>query len=224
MSTENGVRHEVVSTDPNTREAEARESQEWLQPGLHRKAVFQQEILKLEPQPRTGKEREPEGWGCIHNSTPVQPGGTEGRAEKGSGATPTGLLTFHEGRVCTAGVAEVPHVQPLEAVIPQLTGVAQALKNGVHEALGEIIEQLVGVHRPGIFISMYSQLTALLGCGSNFKRWGQWEAFRYWGTARQRPVGPRWFCFAVPVPSALSQAQSNRASKQAIRSPTHCLY
>lgn len=28
-----------------------------------------------------------------------------------------------------AGVAEVPHVQPLEAVISQLSGVAQALKN-----------------------------------------------------------------------------------------------
>lgn len=46
-------------------------------------------------------------------------------------------LTFHEGRVCTAAVAEVPHVEPLEAVVSQLPGVAQALQDGVHEALQE---------------------------------------------------------------------------------------
>ena len=38
-----------------------------------------------------------------------------------------------------AAVAEIPHIEPLEAVIPQLPGVAQALQNGVHEALQEII-------------------------------------------------------------------------------------
>lgn len=38
-----------------------------------------------------------------------------------------------------AAVAEVPHVEPLEAVVPQLPGVAQALQNGVHEALQEIV-------------------------------------------------------------------------------------
>jgi hypothetical protein len=90
--------------------------------------VFQQQILKLEPQPRTGKERKLEEWGCIYNTTPVQPGGTE-ELRRGAGPRPHGLLTFHEGRVSAAGVAEVPHVQPLEAVISQLSGVAQALKN-----------------------------------------------------------------------------------------------
>lgn len=48
------------------------------------------------------------------------------------------LLTFHEGCVSTAAVAEIPHVEPLKAVVPQLPGVAQALQNGVHEALQEI--------------------------------------------------------------------------------------
>lgn len=47
------------------------------------------------------------------------------------------VLTFHEACVHTAGVAEVPHVESLQTVIPQLPSVAQALQNGVHEALKE---------------------------------------------------------------------------------------
>lgn len=36
-------------------------------------------------------------------------------------------LTFHEGRVSTAAVAEVPQVEPLQAVVSQLPRVTQAL-------------------------------------------------------------------------------------------------
>lgn len=37
----------------------------------------------------------------------------------------------------TAAVAEVPQIEPLQAVVSQLPRVAQALQNGVHEALRE---------------------------------------------------------------------------------------
>lgn len=40
-----------------------------------------------------------------------------------------GFLTFHEGCVCIAAVAEIPHIESLEAIISQLPGVAQALQN-----------------------------------------------------------------------------------------------
>lgn len=46
-------------------------------------------------------------------------------------------LTFHEGCVGLAAVAEIPCVEPLQAVISQLPGVTQTLQNGVHEALQE---------------------------------------------------------------------------------------
>lgn len=139
------------------------------QPCLHRKAVLQPQILTLEPQP-IGKEREMEGWGWgVYHTTSVQPGGP-GRAEKGSRIhAHTGLLTFHESCVCTAGMAEVPHVQPLETVISQLAGVAQTLKNRVHEALREIIQQLVGVHGSGFFLSCVFPTNGTIG------RWGQLE-------------------------------------------------
>lgn len=109
-NTETGVRHDVVHLDPNAWEAKAGEPQVWLQPCLHRKAVLQPQILTLEPQP-IGKEREMEGWEWgVYHTTSVQPGGP-GRAEKGSRIhAHTGLLTFHESCVCTAGMAEVPHV------------------------------------------------------------------------------------------------------------------
>ena len=50
--------------------------------------------------------------------------------------------------MCTAAVAEVPHVEPLEAVVPQLPGVAQALQNGVHEALQETTCTSAAEQRP----------------------------------------------------------------------------
>lgn len=71
-----------------------------------------------------------------------------------------GLLTFHEGCVDTAAVAEIPHVEPLEAVIPQLPGVAQTLQNGVHEALQEIIQTISG-ERPLSCVSTHAVPKAL---------------------------------------------------------------
>lgn len=53
-----------------------------------------------------------------------------------------GVLTFHEGCVCIATVTEIPHIEPLEAIISQFPGVAQALQNGVHEALQDVIQTI----------------------------------------------------------------------------------
>lgn len=45
--------------------------------------------------------------------------------------------TFHQGSMPSAAVAEVPCVDPLQTVISEFSGVAQALQDGVHETLQE---------------------------------------------------------------------------------------
>lgn len=83
----------------------------------------------MSPNQEQAKKENQRGGGA--STTQPQTSLVERKEElrRGAGPRPHGLLTFHESRVCAAGVAEVPHVQPLEAVIPQLSGVAQALKN-----------------------------------------------------------------------------------------------
>lgn len=63
--------------------------------------------------------------------------------------------------MCIATVAEISHIKPLQAIISQLSGIAQALQNGVHKALQEMIQTISRGREILSGISTYSVPKAL---------------------------------------------------------------